>query len=356
MNRFFSPYSISLCFAMVYAGARSNTENQMTDVFQYTLDQESLHSAFNALGLDLLSREQDSDGDNQEDFKLEIFNSMWAQAGYEFLPTYLDLLAENYDAGIYLVNLRYDSYGSSQVINDWVFEQTEGLIDDLVMPSDFNSESIFVLVNTIYFKAKWLDEFIEEATRDDTFYTPKKEVTVPMMVQSCNVYYSEGENYQAAGIPYKGGDTEMLVLLPKEGSFNQFEASLTPEQVGQIAANGQYREVAVYLPKFECRPEAIDLKDVLSQMGMTDAFVFGSSDFSGIDGSKQIYLQWAKHEAFVKVNEHGTEAAAATAIGGGAGGYGPEIFFIVNRPFIFLIRDRITGTILFMGRILNPLA
>lgn len=355
-NRFFSPYSISLCFAMAYGAARNNTKTQMEEVFHYTLGQDYLHSAFNALDLDLASREQDFDGDGEKDFKLEVANSMWGQKDYEFLTEYLDLLAENYGAGIRLVDLQNEPDSSCEVINDWVSESTEGLIDSIITPDDLNVYSLFVLVNAIYFKAKWMDEFSEEGTHDDVFYTPQGEVTVPMMNQWCYVYYSEGENYQAAELLYLGGDFGMLILLPREGRFEEFEASLATEQIDQIIADFEYQEVVLKLPKFDCRPDEINLKDVLSQMGMTDAFVFTVGDFSGMDGIPNwIYLHWARHKAFVSVDEHGTEAAAATAIGGGGGGYPetPEIEFIVNRPFIFLIRDRVTGTILFMGRILD---
>ena len=151
----------------------------------------------------------------------------------------------------------------------------------------------------------------------------------------------------------------MLVLLPREGGFDEFESSLTTEQIDQIILDSEYQDVILKLPKFDCRPDQIDLKEVLSQMGMTDAFEFRVGDFSGMDGIPNwIYLHFARHKAFVSVDEHGTEAAAATVIGGG-GGYSPEmpeIEFIVNRPFIFLIRDRVTGNILFMGRILDPSA
>lgn len=355
-NRFFSPYSISLGFAMVYGGARNNTEAQMEEVFHYTLGQDSLHSAFNALDLDLASREQDFDDDGEEDFKLNIANSMWGQRDYEFLADYLDLLAENYGAGIRLLDLQNERESSCEVINEWVSEKTEGLINGIIEPSNLNEYSLFVLVNAIYFKADWSNKFSEEATDDEVFYTPQGEVTVPMMSQCCYVYYSEGENYQAAEIPYKGNAFGMLVLLPREGSFEEFEASLTAERLDQIIADFEYQEVVLNLPKFDCRPDAINLKAVLSQMGMTDAFTFTVGDFSGMDGIPQwIYLHWAKHKAFVSVDEHGTEAAAATVIGGGGGYFEPpEIEFIVNRPFIFLIRDRVTGTILFMGRILDP--
>jgi serpin B len=179
-----------------------------------------------------------------------------------------------------------------------------------------------------------------------------------MMNKWFYVYYNEGENYQAAELLYRGRDFGMLIFLPKEGSFEEFEASLTTDLIDQVIASSEHKEVILKLPKFECEPEQIDLKDVLSQMGMTDAFTLAVGDFSGMDGiSNWIYLHWARHKAFVNVDEYGTEAAAVTGIGGG--GYGepttPEIEFIVDRPFIFLIRDRVTGTILFMGRILDPL-
>ena len=357
-NRFFSPYSISMCFAMAYGGARDNTESQMEDIFHFTLGQENLHSAFNALDLDLLSREQDYDHDGEQDFKLNVANSMWSQTDYEFLIDYLDLLAENYGAGIRFVDLQNDPVGSCDAINSWVNDKSEGLIDSIISPADLNSFSLFVLVNAIYFKAIWADEFNEEATQNELFHAQESDVTVPMMHQWCYVDYSEGENYQAAGIPYKGDKIEMLVLLPKQGSFGEFESSLTIERIDQIIADFEYQEVVLKLPRFECRPEQIDLKDILSQMGMTDAFISKTGDFSGMDGVPNwIYLHFARHKSFVTVDEHGTEAAAATVIGGGIGyPVTPDIEFIVDRPFIFFIRDRVTGTILFLGRILNPLA
>lgn len=358
-NSFFSPYSISMCFAMLYGGARNNTESQMTDVFHFSLDQESLHQVFNALDLDLLSREQDYIRDGEEGFKLNIVNSMWGQTDYDFLTEYLDLLTENYGVGIQLVDLQDDPVGSSDAINYWVREKTECLIDSIIQPRDLNSFSLFVLVNAIYFKAKWVEEFDEDSTRNDTFYSLDGEVTVPMMQQWCNVYYNEGDNYQAAGIPYKGDNVEMLVLLPKTGSFEQFEASLTPEIINQIVDESEYLEVVLKLPRFEYRPEQLELNNVLSQMGMDDAFIPGIADFSGMDGVPNwIYLDWARHKAFITVDEYGTEAAAVTAGSGVGGGVPetPEIEFIVNRPFIFFIRDRVTNTVLFMGRILNPLA
>ena len=358
-NRFFSPYSISLAFAMAYGGARSNTETQMKNIFHYTLGQGYLHSAFNALSLDLASREQDYDKDGVKDFQLKIANSMWGQKGYIFLTEYLDLLAENYGAGIRLVDLQHEPDSSCKAINDWINEKTEGLIKGGISKDDLNEYSLFVLVNAVYFKAKWMYEFSETSTHDDTFYAPQGKVTIPMMYLWPTVKYGEGENYQAAEIPYKGNTSGMVVLLPKEGKFEEFEASLTAERLAQIIENLKSQVVVLKLPKFDYRPDEINLKDVLSRMGMTDAFKNPDADFSGMDGIPHwIYLHFARHKAFVSVDEHGTEAAAVTVMGGGGGGYPetPKIEFIVNRPFIFLIRDRVTGTILFMGRILNPLA
>ncbi len=356
-NRFFSPYSISLCSAMVYGGARNNTETQMKDALHYTLNQDTLHPAFNALSLDLTSREQDYNDDGEKDFQLNIVNSMWGQTDYDFLPEYLDLLAGNYGAGIRLVDLQNQPDSSSAAINDWVSEQTEGLINGIVVPTDFNQYSLFVLVNAIYFKARWASAFEEAGTVDDVFYTPEGEVPISMMNKQFSVNYSEGDNYQAAELAYLGNTAGMLVLLPREGKFDEFEASLTSEKLAQIIEELEYEEVILKFPKFECEPELIDLIPVFSQMGMTDAFIFRTADFSGMDGVPLwIYLHFAKHKAFIRVDEQGTEAAAVTAIGGGGGGYGdvPETEFIVNRPFIFFIRDRVTGTIIFMGRILDP--
>ncbi len=271
-NRFLSPYSISLCFAMAYGGARDNTETQMKNVFHYPLDQDELHPAFNALSLDLATRERDYDGDGKKDFQLQIANAMWGQTGYTFLPAYLDLLAENYGAGIGILDLQHEREHSAEVINGWIHEETNGLIDGGVTPDDFNETSLFVLANAIYFKAKWMDEFDERGTRDDTFYAPSGNVTVPMMNQWAYVNYGEGADYQAAEIPYKGNTAGMLVLLPKEGKFDEFEASLTRERLSGIIEGLDNREVVLKLPKFDYKPDTIDLAGRLTADGHDRSF------------------------------------------------------------------------------------
>lgn len=356
MNRFFSPYSISSCFAMVYGGARSNTETQMKNVFQFNLDQDQLHPAFNALSLDLTARgEQDLDEDGEADFQLDIANAMWGQKDYTFLTSYLDLLEENYGAGIRILDMRNEPEISANKINAWVSDETHQLIKTIVSPLDFDAYSAFVLTNTVYFKAKWENVFNEEYNYDGTFTKlDGTTVTVTMMNNGFyQVTYREEEDYKAAALPLKGDTVEMLVLLPNEGKFVEFEESLTPARLTQIVDGMEEENVIMRLPKLDYTPGQIDLKSILTAMGMADAFSGCDADFSGMDGRYSwLYLAFARHKACLKVDEWGIEAAAATATGGSIAALIPT--FTVDRPYIVIIRDRVTGAILFMGRILDP--
>jgi serpin B len=291
-----------------------------------------------------------------ENFQLNIANAMWGQKGYTFLTSYLDLLEENYGAGLRILDMKNEPVSSAQAINDWAKEETNGKIDNIISPRELPPLE-FVLANAVYFKAKWAHEFSAESTHDGTFYKlDGSTVTVPMMSEEyASVRYDDGDNYQAAEINYNGDTAAMLVLLPKEGEFAEFEASLTAERLTQIVDGLQSEEVYLRLPKLDYRPEMLNLTSVLFQMGMADAFTTAAADFSGMDGRYSwLFLAFAKHFAFVKVDEKGTEAAAVTEVGGTTFGPPPKIAFQVNRPYIFLIRDRVTGTILFMGRILDP--
>jgi serpin B len=353
-NLFYSPYSISLALAMTYAGARGETEQQMADTLHFTLSQDRLHSAFNSLDIELGKRGEGAQGKDDEGFRLHIVNALWGQKGYHFLPTFLDVLAENYGAGLRTLDFASAPEESRLIINDWVSDQTEGRIEDLIPQGLIDILTRLVLTNAIYFNATWQYPFNEGATGDGQFYLlDGKEVTVPMMSQTESFGYAEGDNYQAVELPYDGGELSMVILLPHAGQFEAFEESLSAERVSAIVSALGQRQVALAMPKFEFE-SAFKLKEALMAMGMPVAFT-EAADFSGMTGVRDLFISEVVHKAFVSVDEAGTEAAAATAVIMKLTALPvAPVEFRANRPFIFLIRDIETGSLLFMGRVLNP--
>ena len=355
-NLFFSPHSISIALAMTYAGARGDTAAQMAQSMHYTLAQAQLHPAFNKLALELDQRAKAEGIPEDKAFKLHVVNATWGQDGFPFLPAYLGLLAENYGAGMHLLDFIKDPEGARKVINDWVSQQTEKRINDIVPPGAIDPLTRLVLSNAIYFKADWASEFNKDATSDGAFTLPDgSQVTVPTMFQHSQFRYAEREGVQALELPYAGGQLSMLILLPEAGRFDDVQASLDLEQLDALIAGLQYQDVELWLPKFKYE-YSLALKDSLVQMGMTDAFDVAKADFSGMDGARDLYIGAVLHKAFVAVDEAGTEAAAATVVIMQAASLpsGSPIQFKVDRPFFFLIRDNPSGAILFLGRVMNP--
>ncbi|MFH2101793.1 MAG: serpin family protein [Chloroflexota bacterium] len=357
-NLFYSPYSISLALAMTYAGARGETADQMAATLHLNLPDEDLHQAFNALDTDLASRpEQAVDVDEDQRFQLNIVNAIWGQQGYPFLEEFLDLLALNYGAGLRLADFVNAHEAARGEINDWVSRETNQRIEDLLAEGVLDPATVMVLVNAIYFKAAWQYPFSEPATRPQPFtLLDGTRVDVPMMSFSepAQLDYRSGDGYQTVSLPYMGGLAEMVVLLPDEGSFPAFEASLTAERLVEILAGMETRSVALSLPKFEFTND-FNLDEKLPDMGMRDAFDAGLADFSGMDGNRLLFISAVIHKAFVSVDEEGTEAAAATAVVMTRSAMIlADVELTVDRPFIFIIRDIPTGTILFIGRVLNP--
>ena len=353
-NLFYSPYSISLALAMTFAGARGETEHQMADAMHFSLLQDRLHPAFNSLDIELTSRGEGARGKDEGGFRLNIVNAIWGQKDYNFLSEFLDILAENYGAGLRVLDFVKEPEPSRITINDWVSDQTEGRIEDLIPQGAIDALTRLVLTNAIYFNAAWQYPFNEEATVDGTFnLLDGAKITVPMMNQTESFGYAEGETYQAVELPYDGNELSMVILLPKAGQFEAFEGSLNYKTVEGIISDINRRQVSLQMPKFEFESE-FSLKSVLANMGMPIAFS-GDADFSGMTGSPDLFIDEVIHKAFVSVDEAGTEAAAATAVIMKLTAI-PEmpIEFTIDRPFLFLIRDIETGTILFIGRVVNP--
>lgn len=355
-NLFYSPYSISLALAMTYAGARGETEQQMSDTLHFALPREDLHAAFNALDQAFASRGEEAEGKGEKGFRLNIANAIWGQKGYEFLEAFLDTLATNYGAGLRVLDFASAPEESRVEINEWVSEKTEGKIENLIPKGAVGPLTRLVLTNAIYFNAAWATPFEEEATKDGPFtLLDGGEVTVPMMRQTESFGYAEGEGYQAVDLPYDGHELSMVILLPEAGKFEAFEGSLDAERVQTIIEELEQGQVTLTMPKFEF-DSGFSLKETLAAMGMPVAFS-GEADFSGMTGDGALSIAEVIHKAFVSVDEEGTEAAAATAVvmvESAMPGQPAEV--TIDRPFIFLIRDIETGAILFVGRVVDPSA
>jgi serpin B len=353
-NLFYSPYSISLALAMTYAGARGDTAEQMADTLQFLLEQDRLHPAFNWLDAELATRGEGAEGKDGEGFRLNIVNAIWGQKDYSFLPAFLDVLAENYGAGLRILDFINETEQSRVAINKWVSDQTEGRIEDLIPQGAIDALTRLVLTNAIYFNAAWAYPFDEDMTADGPFYLlDGGQVTVPMVKQTESFGYTEGKGYQAVELPYDGGELSMVILLPASGNFETFEEGLQAQQVDGITSSLQPTEVTLTMPRFEF-DSAFSLKDTLAEMGMPIAFSYGA-DFSGMTGNPELFILDVIHKAFVAVDEAGTEAAAATAVPMELTAVPePPVKVTIDRPFIFLIRDIETGAILFVGRVLNP--
>ncbi len=353
-NLIYSPYSISQALAMTYAGARGETETQMAAALHFLLAQSALHPAFNALSLELDKRANVSDEFASGAFHLRIANALWGQKEFAFLPDFLDTLAENYAAGMSLMDFISDPEAARAIINQWVYDQTEQKIKDLLPSGSITTDTRLVLTNAIYFKAAWNTQFDPKATQDEAFnLLDGSQVQVKMMHLSSHTAYGAGVGYQMVELPYVGGEMVMTILVPEAGNFEAFEAGLDAAKLDQILAARTYTQVNLGLPKFTFE-SSLGLSDVLSALGMPTAFT-DQADFSGMDGNKDLYISNVVHKAFIAVDEEGTEAAAATAVMMGVTSMPLEpVSLTIDRPFIFLIRDDTTGTILFAGRVTDP--
>ncbi len=352
-NLFFSPFSISVAFAMAYPGAQGETETSMSDTLHFGLTEPGLHSAFNGVLQALQGRSSELAEDaTGSGFELRTVNQAFGQRGYPFLESYLDVLAQHYGSGLIAVDFR-QSDETRTSINDWVAEQTETRVKDLLPPGALTGDTRLVLTNAIYFKANWLSQFEVEDTVDAAFHAPAGERTVPMMKQTLAGDYTEGEGYQAVELPYLSPAVRMLFILPADGEVGSFSARLDDALLSEIRSGLSEHDVTFELPRFSFESE-YRLKAPLQALGMTLPFT-GDADFSAIAGGVEpLWIDEAYHKAFVAVDEEGTEAAAATAVVVTTESAKPLAAIKLDRPFIFCIYDEPTGQILFLGQLTDP--
>jgi serpin B len=351
-----SPLSIRLALAMAYAGARGETASQMAEVLRYDLPDEALHAAFNALdqALEARNRTYPGDQDQERSIEISVSNALWGQAGLAVEQAFLDTLAAHYGAGLRIVDFVQAVEEARATINAWVSSETAGRIPELIPQGVLTPATLLVLTNTVYLDADWALPFPSEATADGAFTRlDGSQATVPFMHQMLPADHAAGEGWQAVDLAYVGGEVAMLVMVPDEGRFEEVEAAAATV-FGEAVAALVPGDVQLALPRFEFRTQA-SLPDILRALGMTDAFDPGRADFSGITGAEPLFISDVIHEVFVSVDEAGTEAAAATAVVMGRGGL-PErpVELTADRPFLFWLYDRATGSVLFMGRVLDP--
>ncbi|MCU4741046.1 serpin family protein [Natronoglomus mannanivorans] len=367
-NLFYSPYSVSVALAMTYAGARRETATEMADALRYELGQDDLHPAFGALEAEFARRNEDGqevanawgeeneDEDENEDdgpaFEFTTANAVWGQDGYGFSEEYLELLEAYYGAGMELVDFSGSPEEARQQINEWVEAQTNDRIEDLLPEGSIDAATKLVLTNAIYFVGKWEYPFSEEDTESGTFTAlDSTESEVPLMFQSTKLSYAEIDGHQLVELPYANRDTSMVVILPAEGEFEAFENEFTVDRLATMLEEASTAIVDLTLPTFGIESE-FSLVETMQELGMERAFG-GGADFSGMDGSGGLFVDDIVHQSFVEVDELGTEAAAATAVIMAESAPPDHVEMVVDRPFLFYIRDRPTETPLFVGRVVD---
>ncbi len=356
-NSVFSPYSVTIAFALLAPGTVGSTYSGIEQALSFPLPQNRLNPTLNKIDAMLAGKTTGALLLNTVPSpQLSTANAIWAQKGLSILPAYLDTLAINYGAGVHLVDFALALETSRQAINSWAAEATHNKITDLIPTGGIDASTRLVLSNAVWFKSNWFSPFATTATSNRSFTNGDTSVsTIPFMSQKLDVPYLHAYGCQAVDIPYAGDNVSLLVIMPEPGTFNAFLTALKPATINTITAGLTTSYVDFALPKFNFK-QTSDLRAMLQSLGMVDAFDVSRADLSGIDGMHDLVVGNVFHQAVISVDEQGTEAAAATAIGISATSLPthPEPTIVtINNPFIFMIRDRQTGLILFLGKVVN---
>ena len=372
-NLFFPPYSISSALAMICAGARGESLQELANVLHIAplLDkfwpgcitnlgvlrsvtlQDRLHRVLSRIDYDLRQRGVLGRDRPEDTFCLRVANTIWAQKDCELLPQFLDVLAECYESGVRTLDFGKDPERSRLTINKWIADQTGQRIKDLLPQGFIHEMTRLILTSTTYFLAQWKYRFSKQATSGGIFHLLNhNKITVPMMRREAELKYAKDDCYKAMELPYDNCDISMVILFPKANRFETFERSLDTGLVNSVLMKLKNEDISLVMPKFEFS-SSFDLSSTLTTMGMGLAFS-DKGDFSGMTGSNDLFLSDMLHRSFVSVDEAGTEAAAATAsvLGTGISARLHEV--TIDGPFIFLIRDVKTASIFFIGRVTDP--
>ncbi len=364
-NLFFSPYSISTALGMTYAGAKGQTAKQMAealclptsaevlekmDVTGAPMTKEAFAQAFGGIIKDLNAR------GSQDKYQLSVANALWGQKGYAFLPAFVKLIESEYGGKLQEMDFSRAAEKARQTINAWVAKQTNEKIKELIGPGVLDSMTRLVLTNAIYFKGNWATQFRESRTRPAPFtLLDGEKIQTAMMNQKDTFRYAEAGELQILELPYVDEELSMVILLPRAADgIGRIERKLTAANLSNWLKNLRRQEVVVSIPKFKMTSK-FGLAKVLASMGMADAFS-RRADFSGMTGRRELFISAVIHQAYVDVNEEGTEAAAATGVVMKLTSMGPDRtpVFRADHPFIFAIRDNLSGSILFFGRVMDP--
>jgi serpin B len=353
-NLFFSPYSIATALAMTYAGASGETKREMAEALHFSLPEPTLHAAFNAVDLALAKRVQERpEMETGDSFQLNTNNANFARKGLDVKRDFLDVLALHYDSGLFLADFASEPEREREAINGWVAERTEQRIEELLPESSIDADTQMVLVNTIYFKGSWQAKFDPKETMDAIFHAASGDVTVAMMHAAARGRYARGADYQVVERPYVSPSVRMLLVLPDEGRLDAVEARLASGLFDEARAALSEHMVDLRLPRFSFRA-SFELDGVLKAMGMERAFS-GDADLSGIASTPgDLFIDQVYHQAFVAVDEQGTEAAAATAVVVTRESAPQNVAVTFDRPFLFFVYDEPTTQILFAGRFSQP--
>ncbi|MFN8527459.1 MAG: serpin family protein [Anaerolineae bacterium] len=362
-NLIFSPYSISTAFAILYAGAEGDTADQLADALHFQLAPDQLHAAFNALDDALQpppSENASAEFPPADELTLNITNALWAQRGFSFEPSYLDLLGREYGIGVNFADFAADSEGARREINTWIDQATAGRFRDALSPDAVNQVVRLILLNAIYFKADWSYHFDTNGTHDAPFtLADGSQATVPMMTRTTSQFSCvRGNRFRAIELEYgESRAATFVILMPDQGHFQEIESALNADFLRDVAAEVRFTNVArLHMPRFSFQT-SIDLTSVLTRMGAPALFDMGAN-FTGISPETPLFIDHAEHRAMISVDELGTEAAGFTSSNMlnmlALGECGSEV--TIDRPFIFAIRHEATGAILFLGRVMNPAA
>jgi serpin B len=358
-NLAFSPLSSETALALTSAGARGATAEQMAKVLHCSLAADQLHPAFGELLKQLTAAPpNDPDQAGPPAGQLTVANALWAQQNYSFQQPFLDLAAKNYAGGLHRVDFAANAEAARQTINDWVAQQTHDKIRDLIASGAIDPQvTRMILTNAVYFRAPWSNTFKPENTRDGRFYLARGgSVIAPLMHQKDHFSYLQGEGFQAIEMRYAQLPVTMTIFLPdRADGLPALEKLLTPQRLNSWEEKFEFTEVRVTLPRFKVT-SSFQLGQTLASLGMADAFDPQKADFSGIASQEWLFLADVIHKAYVDVNEKGTEAAAATGMMFGAAAMAPSQprVFNADHPFLFMIRDQMSGAMLFLGRVNNP--
>jgi serpin B len=351
-NMVFSPYSITSALTVAFEGARGSTASEMRTVLHLPDDSMKVRLDFRCIDSSLNHPASDS-------CTLTTANALWAQKDYPFVPAYFAVVQSYYGCGLTNVDFITDPEGARLMINAWVETKTNSRIKDIIPPDALGAATRLVISNAVYFKSNWERKFDSAATDDGAFTLESgAPVTVKMMHQTEHFNYAETENFQILEMQYRGGDVSMVFLLPKTSGLSSVETSVTGGKLAYWLKSMENMEVIVSIPRFKLETN-YSLGGDLTALGMNKAFDANKADFSGMSAVPGLYIAGVLHKVFIEVCEAETEAAAATVViimctSSISTPKPPPKVFTADRPFMFLIQHKPTGSILFLGKVENP--